>query len=83
MKKRSEVVSPRNQLQSKLQKNHDYSKGYIDGFKLIVLNPLPKLTNQEYSIIVASFLPIYQDQSIENNTKIILTHLLKRWYGNK
>ena len=78
MKKRSEVVSSRNQIQSKLQKNHDYSKGYIDGFNLIVVNPLPKLTNQEFSIIVASFLPIYQDQSIENNTNMILTHLLKR-----
>ena len=72
------------QLQSKTQKQfHDYSHKYIDDFKFIVVNPPPEWTDQETGSTVTSFFPSYQDQSIENNTKIMLTHLLKSWYGNK
>ena len=42
----SEIVSPRNQIQRKQQKIvHDYSKNFIDDFKLIVVYPPPKLTD--------------------------------------
>ena len=47
------------------------------------MNPSPKLTYQENNSIATSFLLISQDEIIENNTKIILTHLLKRWHINK
>ena len=83
-RKSSELYSPRHQLQSKIQKNvYNYSQRYIDDFKLIVVNPSPKLTYQESNIIATSFLLISHDQSIENNINIILTHLLNRWHVNK
>ena len=47
------------------------------------MNPSPKLTGKEKRSIATSFLSISQYQSIDNNTKIILTHILKRWYGEK
>ena len=46
MRSRSEMVSPCHQIQRKRHKNvHDYSQKLIDNFKLIVVNPSPKLTN--------------------------------------
>ena len=59
-------------------KNHDYEQKLIDYFKLVVVNTPPKLTDQEKRSIATSFGYSYQDQSIENNSKRILTHLLKR-----
>ena len=50
---------------------------------MIVLNPPPKLNNKEKRSIVTYFLPFYQYKSIENNTKIILTHVLKIWNEKK
>ena len=47
------------------------------------MNPSPKLTDQEKRSIVTSFGSSYKYQSIQNNTKIILTHVLKRWNENK
>ena len=41
------------------------------------MNPPPKLTDQEKRSIATYFRSSSQDQSIENNTKIILTHILK------
>ena len=44
----SEIVTPCHQLQRKRQKKfHDYSQKSIDDFKLIIVNPSPKLTDQE------------------------------------
>ena len=50
---------------------------------MIIFYPSPKLTDQEKLSLVTYFLPIYQDQSIENNTKRILTHILNRCDRNK
>ena len=44
LRNRYEIVSYRHQLNRKIQKKvQDYSHKYIDCFKLIVVNPLPKL----------------------------------------
>ena len=56
-------------------KVHHYSQKFIDNFKLIVLNTLPKLTDQEKSSIATSFGSFSQDKNIENITKRILTHV--------
>ena len=66
-------------MQEKTEKAHEYSQKLIDYFKLIVVNPPPKLTDQENHSIANSFGYSSQDLSIENNTKIILTHVLKRF----
>ena len=47
------------------------------------MNPPPKLTYKERISIKTSFGYSSQYQSIKNNTKINLTHILKRWNGNK
>ena len=47
------------------------------------MNPPPKLTDQEKHSIVTYFGSSSQDQSVENSTKIIMNHLLKRRNGKK
>ena len=47
------------------------------------MNPPPNLRYQEKCSIATSFGSYSQDQNIENDIKIIMTHLLKRWNGNK
>ena len=84
MRIRSEMVPPCHQLQRKRQeKVDDYSQKLIDNFKLIIVNPPPKLTDQEKHSIANSFVSPSQDQCIETNTKRILTHVLKRWNEDK
>ena len=74
------MATPYHQLQRKQQKKvHYYSQKSIDGFKLIIVNPSPKLTDQEDSSIATSFGYSSQDKCIETSTKRILTHVLKRW----
>ena len=46
----SEMVTPRHQLHRKRQKKvHYYSQKKIDDFKLIIVNPSLKVTDQEES----------------------------------
>ena len=47
------------------------------------MNPSPKLTDQEKKHVRNSFDGSSQDQYIETNTKIILTHVLNSWNENK
>ena len=76
----SEMVTPRHRLQRKHQKQvHDYSQKSINDFNLVLVNPYPKLTDLEKKSVMNSFDCSSQDQCIETNTKIILTHSLMRW----
>ena len=80
MRSRSEIVSSYHQLRRKINKFfHDYSYKSIDDFKPIVVNPPSELTDKGKRNIATSFGYYYQYQSIENNTKTILTHVLKCW----
>ena len=45
--------------------------------------PSPKVTDQEKKCVRNSFDASSQDQSIENTSKRILTHVLRRWYDIK
>ena len=65
------------------QKDHDYSQKSIDDFKLIFSNQPQNLTDQEKRTVETSSGSSYQDQSIKNNTKRIMTHILKSWSENK
>ena len=47
------------------------------------MNPSPKLTDQEKHNIGTSLGYSSQDQCVETNTKIIITHVLKRWNEHK
>ena len=43
------------------------------------MNPSPKLTDPEKKHVMNYFDSSSQDQCIETNTKIIMTHVLMRW----
>ena len=47
------------------------------------MNPSPKLTDKEKRSIATYFVSSPQDKCIENNAKIIMTLVLKRWNENK
>ena len=80
----SEMVTPRHHTQMKRRKKmNDYSQKSIDYFELVLVTPSPKLTNQEKKCVGNSFDVSSQDQCIETNSKIILTHVLRRWDENK
>ena len=59
------------------------SKKSINVFKLIIVNPSPKLTDQEKKIVINYFDSYSQDQCIEANTKRILNRSLMRWNEDK
>ena len=80
----SEMVTPRHQIQRKRRKKmHDYSQKSIDDFELVLVTPFPKVTDQENKSVRNCFDVSYQDQSIENTSKRILTHVLRRWKEDK
>ena len=80
----SVMVTPFHQFQRKRQKKvHDYSQKSINDFKLIIVNPSPKLVDQEKRGIATYFGCSSEDQCVETNTKRILTRVLRSWYGNK
>ena len=62
---------------------HDYSQKSIDDFELVFVTLLPKVTDQEKKSVRNCFDASSQDQSIENTSKIILTHFLRRWKEDK
>ena len=69
---RSEIVSSIHQLKRKRQKKvHVYSQKSIDRFVLIVVNPPPKLTDQEKYSISTSF--GYYSQGLGNMARPIST----------
>ena len=47
------------------------------------MTPYPKLTDQEKKYVRNSFDASSQDKCIETNSKRIMTHVLRRWDGNK
>ena len=78
------MVTPRHQIQRKRQKKvHDYSQKPMNDFNLVILNPSPKLTDQEKKSVMNYFDSSSQYQYIETNTKIILTHVLMCWNEDK
>ena len=74
----SEMVTPCHQLQRKRSKKiHDYSQKLINDFNLVIANLSPKLTDQENKSVMNYFDSPSEDQCIETNPKIILTHVLR------
>ena len=80
----SEMVTPCHQIQRKSRKKmNDYSHKSIDDFELVLVTPSPKVTDQEKKCVRNFFDVSSQDQSIENTSKRILTHVLRRWKEDK
>ena len=77
----SEMATPLHQLQRKRRKKiHDYSQKSINDFELVLVTPSQKLTDQEKKHVRNSFDVSSQDQSIENTSKRILTHVFSLRY---
>ena len=75
--------STKHNLQRKRQKPVDYKNNSFDNFRLIILDPHPKLDSDE-----SGFLSNCYGQSMKNHSngdisKMVLTHILKRWDQNK
>ena len=78
------MVTPRHQIQRKRRKKMNYySQKSIDDFELVLVTPFTKVTDQEKKIVSNCFDVSSQDQSIENTSKRILTHVLRRWKEDK
>ena len=78
------MVQPRHHLQKKRHKKvDDYYQKSIDNFKLIIVNPSPKWTDEENRSIATSFGSSYQDPCIETNKKRIMIIVSKSWNENK
>ena len=74
----SEMATPHHQLQRKSRKKmNDYSQKSIDDFELVLVTLSPKVTDQEKKCVRNCFDVSSQDQSIENTSKRILTHILR------
>ena len=80
----SEMVTPRHNIQRKLQKKlHNYSHKSINDFILVLVSPSPELTDLEKKHVINSFGSSYQNQYIKTNTKRMLTHVLMLWKEDK
>ena len=80
----SEIITPRHHLQRKRQKKvHDYSQKSIDDFNLVIVNPYPKLNDEEKKSVMNYFDSSSKYQCIETNTKGVMTHVLMHWNEDK
>ena len=80
-KKRSTTkYSTKHTLQRKRQKV-DY-RGKIDDFRLMTVDPPPKLNSEESYIFSSCFVTSMENQSNELISNMALTNLLKRWEEN-
>ena len=83
-KKRSTTkYSTKHNLQRKRQRTVDYRDKYFHYFKLIIVNPPPNPESEESNIISSSFGISRGNQSNEVISKMVLTHILKRWEESK
>ena len=75
----SEILTPRHQIQRKGRKKmNDYSQKSIDDFKLVLVTPSPKVTDQQEKCVRNSFDASSKYQCIETNSKRIMTRVLRR-----
>ena len=75
--------STKHTLQRKRQKKVGYRKETFDDFMLMIVDPPPKLNSEESNFISSCYGPSMENQSNEVISKMLLTHLLKRWYESK
>ena len=51
----------------------------FDDFRLLIIDPHPKMDSEESNIISSSFGISRENKSNEVISKMLLTHILKRW----
>ena len=83
-KKRSATkYSTKHTHQRKRQKTVDYRKNLLDDFRLMIVDPHPKLDIDELESLSNCYGHSMKNESNEAIAKMILIYLLKRWDQNK
>ena len=70
-------------LQRKRQKPFDYRNNLFDDFRLMIVDPHPKLDSDESEVLSNCYGQSMKNESNGNISNTVLTHILKRWDGNK
>ena len=79
-KKRSATkYSTKHTLQRKRQKPVDYRKNSLDDFRLMIVDPHPKLDSDELELLSNCYGQSMKNEPNEHIAKRVLTHLLKCW----
>ena len=73
----------RHNIQRKRQKPVDYRNNSFDDFRLMIIDPHPKLNSEESELLSNCYGQLMKNQLNEDVSKMVLTHLLKSWDQNK
>ena len=82
-KRTANKYSTKHTLQRKRQKPVDYRENSLDNYRLMIVDPHPKLDSDGLELLSNCYVQSMKNQSNEDISKMVLTHLLKRWYQNK
>ena len=82
-KRRATKYSTKHTIQRKRQKPVDYRKNSLDDFRLMIVDPHPKLHIYDLEILSKCYGQAMKKESNEDIAKRLLTRLLKRWDQNK
>ena len=77
-KRRATKYSTKHTLQRKRQKSVDYRKNSLDDFRLIIVEPHPKLYICDLEIPSKCYGQAMKKERNEDISKRVLTHILKR-----
>ena len=66
-------------IQIKIQKPVDYRNNSFDDFRLVIVDPHPKLDSDGLELLYNCYGQPMKNQSNEDISKMVLTHILKRW----
>ena len=66
--------SNQHSLQRKRQKTDDYKKNSFDDFRLMIVDPPPKLDRDESDFLSSCYGPSMENQSNEGISKMVLTN---------
>ena len=61
----------------------DFRKNSFDDFRLMIVDPPPKLDSDESDFLSSCYGPSMENQSFEAKSKMVLTHLLMHWKDSK
>ena len=82
-KRTNKKYSTKHTLQIKRQKPVDYRNNSFDDFRLMIVDPKPKMDSDESEFLSNCYRQSIKNQSNGDISKMVLTHLLKRWDEEK
>ena len=82
-KRTANIYSTKHTLQRKSQKPVEYRNNSFDDFRLMIVDPHPKLDSDESEVFSNCYGQLMKNQSNGDISKMVLTHLLRIWDENK